>query len=240
MIQLSHLSVSNSPGRILLGDVELTLPDSSLTALVGRNGCGKSTLLRVIAGTQKPQAGEVCINGVNPRYASAAELASTVAVVTTEAGRVPNLTCRELVALGRSPYTGVFGRLAAADVAKVEQSLAAVGMAGFASRQVTGLSDGEMRRMMIARALAQDTPAILLDEPTSFLDVPGRYEVCALLAQLAHNEYKTILYSTHELEPAMRFADNILLIASGKAIMVPPAQMRTVKEFRALTDVMTL
>ncbi len=234
MISLNDLTISNSPERILLRDASLTLPDNTLTALIGRNGCGKSTLLRVIAGLQKPLGGSVTINGVNPHKAPAAKLASTVAVVTTDAPRVANLTCRELASLGRAPYTGLFGRLSAADRQRVDRAIAAVGMDSFASRRVTSLSDGEMRRIMIARALVQDTPAILLDEPTSFLDVPGRHEICSLLAALARNEGKTILYSTHELEPALRMAGYMLLIDGARATLLPPAAMRAHPPFRLL------
>lgn len=236
MISLHKLTISNSPGRVLVGDADLTLPDNTLTALIGRNGCGKSTLLRVVAGLQKPQGGSVTINGVNPHKAPAATVAATVSVVTTEAPRVANLTCKELVSLGRSPYTGLFGRLSAADIRMVSRAMAAVGMDGFAARHVTSLSDGELRRIMIARALVQDTPAILLDEPTSFLDVPGRYEICSLLASLARDEGKTILYSTHELEPAMCLADNMLLIHSARATLLPPDAMRTHPPFLNLIN----
>lgn len=212
MIELRDLTIGNSSP--LLVEQNLTLPSNTLTALIGRNGSGKSTLLRVISGEQSPIAGEVIIGGINPAKVTTAELAKIVSVVTTESVRVRNLTCRQLIALGRSPYTGLFGKLSAKDEQKVDDALNAVGMGEFANRQITQISDGEMRRIMIARALAQDTPVMLLDEPTSFLDVPGRYEICRLLAELAHKHGKTILYSTHELEQARECADEIILIAN--------------------------
>jgi len=211
----------------------LSIPAGSLTALIGRNGCGKSTLLRTIAGTQKPLAGSVTVNGINVAKASARHLADTIAVITTETVRIPNLTCRELVAYGRAPHTGLLGRLSADDEAIVDSSLRAVGMEHFASRRVTHLSDGESRRIMLARAMAQQTPVILLDEPTSFLDVPGRYEICALLGRLAREQGKTIVYSTHELEPAFQQADNILLMRHKGFLFLPPELMRGNSSFVA-------
>lgn len=214
MIELKNLTIGNREPLIV--EQNLSLEANTLTALIGRNGSGKSTLLRVLSGEQKPLGGEVNIGGLNPAKASPAELSKMIAVVTTETVRVRNLRCREFVALGRSPYTGIFGKLSEEDDEKVSKAIAAVGMTAFASRQVTQISDGEMRRVMIARAVAQDCPVMLLDEPTSFLDVPGRYEVSNLLAQLAHEHGKTILYSTHELDPAYEHADRIILLEDGR------------------------
>lgn len=240
MIELHGITIANNPKQPLAEGLSVDLAQGTLTALIGRNGCGKSTLLRAISGAQRPLKGTVSINGVDPARTPAAKLAQTVAVVTTESVRVRNLTCRELVAIGRSPHTGLLGRLSAHDEAAVDAALNAVGMSGFAGRQVTQMSDGETRRIMLARALAQDTPAILLDEPTSFLDVGGRYEICELLGRLAHEQQKTILYSTHELEPAMRYADNILLLSGRSGLLLPPADMRLAPEFKALLGGRTL
>lgn len=240
MIEFQNITIANSPSKHLVENLTLTLPQGSLTALIGRNGCGKSTLLRVIAGLQRPVSGSITLRGLNPSKATTAELAKTVAMVTTEAINVRNLTCREFVGIGRSPHTGIFGRLTKDDREAVEQALCAVGMQDFAHRNVTSMSDGETRRVMLARALAQDTPIILLDEPTSFLDVPGRYDVCELLATLAHTQGKTILYSTHELEPAMKYADSIMLIANGATITLPPEAMCQSMEFKELMGGRTL
>ena len=234
MIEFHNLSIANSPKKHLVQDLTLSLPQGTLNALTGRNGCGKSTLLRVVAGLQRPANGEVALGRLNPSKATTAELAKTVAVVTTESINVRNLTCREFVSIGRSPHTGIFGRLTKEDKETVEHSLETVGMQDFAEREITSMSDGETRRVMLARALAQDTPIIILDEPTSFLDVPGRYNVCELLAQLAHKQGKTILYSTHELEPAMRYADLIMLISNGSTITLPPEDMRQADAFKDL------
>lgn len=235
MIQFQDISISNSPGKLLVTGLTQTLAPGTLTALIGRNGCGKSTLLRVLAGLQRPSCGKIMLGELNPHKATTTELAASVAVVTTSGVNVRRLTCTEMVSIGRSPHTGVFGRLNRQDQEIVEQAMEAVGMQDFGKREVSTLSDGETRRIMIARALAQDTPIILLDEPTSFLDVPGRYDVCELLGSLARQRRKTIFYSTHELEPAMKYADSIMLIANGKALTLPPEEMRRSEAFKDLT-----
>lgn len=225
MIELTDITIANSAAAPLVAGQTLTIPAGTLTALIGRNGCGKSTLLRTLSGMQKPTAGKVTVDGIDVSRASARELAETIAVITTGSPRVANLTCRELVAYGRSPHTDMLGRLTAADEAIIDKSLEAVGMQDFANRRVDRISDGESRRIMLARALAQETPVILLDEPTSFLDVPGRYEISALLGRLARDEGKTVVYSTHELDPAFRQADNILLMRPEGFLLLPPALM---------------
>lgn len=232
MIELHDISIANDSARPLISNQSLTIASGSLTALIGRNGCGKSTLLRVLSGAQRAACGRVIINNLDVARASARELALTIAVITTESVRVENLTCRQLVSYGRSPHTGLLGRLTPADEAIVGNALEAVGMTEFADRRVSRISDGEGRRIMLARALAQETPVILLDEPTSFLDVPGRYGIAALLGRLAREQGKTILYSTHELEPAFREADNILLMRPEGLLLLPPDEMRLSAEFK--------
>lgn len=231
MIELRDLSIGNDKHNELVSKQTLTLGRATLTALTGRNGCGKSTLLRVMSGLQKPMGGKVMIDGRDIGEMSARQRATTVAIVTSEAVRAECLTCREFVGLGRSPHTGLFGRLDNEDRRHVAEALAATGMSGFAERRVTELSDGEKRRVMLAHALAQDTPVILLDEPTSFLDVPGRFEICELLSRLAHEQDRTIVYSTHELQPALHFSDNILFMRPEGLMLASPADMSVRPEF---------
>lgn len=237
MIELHNITVANDPRHPLIAGETLTIPQATLTALIGRNGCGKSTLLRAMAGIQRPPEGEVMIDGIDVCRATARRLARLVAVITTESPKVENLTCRQLVSYGRAPHTGMLGRLSADDEEIIDRALETVGMAHFASRKVGQISDGEGRRIMLARALAQQTPVILLDEPTSFLDVPGRYEISALLRRLAHEEEKTIVYSTHELDPAYLNADNILFMSSSGLKFSTPGsdEMQAVRrEFEGL------
>lgn len=232
MIELRDPTIANSPLHPLLSGASLTIPRGTLTALIGRNGCGKSTLLRVMAGLQRPVSGEVLVNGMNVGHTHPRELARELAFVATDRVEVSHLTARELVSLARSPYTGLMGRLSADDERIVDKALADVEMSAFANREVGRLSDGEARRVMIARALAQTTPVILLDEPTSFLDVPGRREVCALLARLAF-EGKTVVFSTHEFGPAFARADRVLMMAERRLTLLPPAEMEKSALFRA-------
>lgn len=225
MIELSNLTIGYGR-RVLLGDVTATIPSGSLTALIGRNGTGKSTLLRAIAGIGAPYSGQISVGGTPVSGMSARQRAEAMAFVSTGRTRIPNLRCCDVVAIGRAPYTDWIGRMSAADRAIVERSLAAVGMESYAHRTMDRMSDGECQRVMIARALAQSTPVILLDEPTSFLDMPARYELCSLLSRLAHQEGKCILFSTHELDIALSLCDSVALIDPPRLHYLPAAEMR--------------
>lgn len=226
MIELKDFSIGYGE-RTLLGGVNVRIADCRLTALIGRNGSGKSTLLRAIAGLNPHYDGTILLNGLPLKNMPPESLAKNLAFVSTERTRIPNLRCSDVVAIGRAPYTNWIGRLQAEDAAIVERSLQSVGMQDFADKTMDKMSDGECQRIMIARALAQSTPIIVLDEPTSFLDLPNRYELCALLADLAHKEGKCILFSTHELDIAMSLCDSIALIDTPHLHCMPSEQMRT-------------
>ena len=151
--------------------------------------------------------------------------AGTVGFVTTDKVRIANLPCRDVVALGRAPYTDWIGRMQAADRAAVDRALELVGMSAFARKTMDRMSDGECQRVMIARALAQDTPVILLDEPTAFLDLPNRYELASLLRRLARDEGKCILFSTHDLDIALSLCDAVALIDTPSLHLLPAGAM---------------
>lgn len=218
MIELKDVSIGYGSDMLVEG-CDALFPPASLTALVGRNGSGKSTLLRAIAGLCPVASGEIIIDG-RSRFDSAAQRARSIAFVNTQRVRIANMRCRDLVALGRAPYTDWSGHIGSTDRAIVSQALATVGMADFAGRCLDSMSDGECQRIMIARALAQDTPNILLDEPTSFLDIPNRHQLIALLQQLAHDNNKTITLSTHELDIALAYADHIALIHNRRLTLL--------------------
>ncbi len=224
MIALQNLSLGYG-SRLLLDKVSTRFGAGSITALIGRNGAGKSTLLRTLTGSSEPLAGDMLLNGTALREITPRELARTVALVTTERVRIANLSCRDVTALGRTPYTNWIGRMQPEDEKVVMRSLERVGMGEYASRTLDKMSDGECQRVMIARALAQETPIILLDEPTSFLDMPNRYELCRLLADLAHHEGKCILFSTHELDIALSVCDSIALIDTPHLHHLPTQEM---------------
>lgn len=224
MIQLESLTLGYGQ-QVLLDRVSANLDGGGLIALLGRNGSGKSTLLRTTAGLGKIKSGRILLAGKDPAGLRPEELARTVSFVTTEKVRIPNLKCRDVVALGRAPYTNWVGRLQPQDREIVEKSLALLDMSTYAERTMDQMSDGECQRIMIARALAQDTPIILLDEPTSFLDLPNRYELGILLQRLAHEQNKCILFSTHELDIALTLCDSITLIDRPHLHYLPTQQM---------------
>ena len=224
MIRLNDLTIGYGH-RILLQHASATIPAGELVALVGRNGTGKSTLLRAIAGFGERLGGEIRLDGHSLETLSPQQLATTVSFVTTERVRIPNLRCEDVVALGRAPYTNWIGRVQEQDKAIVERSLELVGMAAFAGKTMDRMSDGECQRVMIARALAQDTPIILLDEPTSFLDLPNRYELATLLRRLAHDEGKCLLFSTHDLDVALGLCDAVALIDTPDLHCLPASDM---------------
>lgn len=225
MIELRDFSIGYGQRR-LLEDVSVTIPSRNLTALIGRNGTGKSTLLRAVAGLNRNYSGHIDIDGKDIRSVAPDEMARMMALVTTERVRVSGLKCEDVVAIGRAPYTNWMGRLQEQDREIVAESLKAVGMEAYARRTMDRMSDGECQRVMIARALAQDTPVMLLDEPTSFLDLPNRYELCTLLAKLAHEQGKCILFSTHELDIALALSDSIALIDPPRLYCLPTEEMR--------------
>lgn len=224
MIQLEAFTLGYGQ-QILLDHVSANLNGGGLIALLGRNGSGKSTLLRATAGLGTIKSGRILLAGKDLAELQPEELARTVSFVTTEKVRIPNLKCRDVVALGRAPYTNWVGRLQPRDREIVAKSLALLDMSAYAERTMDQMSDGECQRIMIARALAQDTPIILLDEPTSFLDLPNRYELGISLQKLAHEQNKCILFSTHELDIALTLCDSIALIDHPHLHYLPTRQM---------------
>lgn len=199
-------------GHRVVEDISLSLPCGRLVCLLGPNGAGKSTLLRTLCGFQPPIAGTVTISGSDITTMSAAEVARLVSVVLTDRPPTPSLTAAEMVGMGRAPYTGFWGRLSDDDRRLVSEAMTTVGIAPLATRRMGQLSDGERQKVMIAKALAQHTPVIVLDEPTAFLDYPSKVAVMKTLARLAHDEGKTILMSTHDLELAAQLGDELMEI----------------------------
>ena len=226
MIQLKDLTLGYEQ-RTLLEKVSAHITGGQLVALLGRNGTGKSTLLRAVMGLEKPQNGEIILHGNNIASLKPEELARNISFVTTDKVRIANLRCRDVVALGRSPYTNWLGQLQGEDKEKVDNAMHLVGMDSYAEKTMDKMSDGECQRIMIARALAQDTPVILLDEPTAFLDLPNRYELCLLLRKLTQKEGKCILFSTHDLDIALSLCDTIMLIDNPQLYSLPTNEMIT-------------
>lgn len=214
MIHFENITLAYGQ-RTILREASLHLDAGRLYALVGRNGAGKSTLLRALT-----SRGDIRINGSLRGDMSAEEVARNVAIVTTEAVRVENLRVEELVAMGRAPYTDWTGRMQESDRRIVREAIEAVGMADFIGRDSSSLSDGERQRIMVARAIAQQTPIILLDEPTAFLDIPTRFSLCRLLQRLAHEQKKCILFSTHDIDAALPACDEVVVIENEQLNIV--------------------
>lgn len=189
-----------------------------LTCLLGANGAGKSTLLRTLAAAQPSLSGGLRLLGRDLSAYSERELSRTIGVVLTDRTQAGGLTVYELVALGRQPYTGFFGRLDKKDKQLVEYALQAVEIAHKARCYMAELSDGERQKVMIAKALVQECPLILLDEPTAFLDVVSRIEIVNLLHRLAVEENRAILLSTHDIEQALVLADRLWLLSSSSGL----------------------
>lgn len=208
-ITLSNLTIGYKH-KMVAKDINTSIGAGQLTCLIGPNGVGKSTLLRTISGFQKPIEGLVAIDGKTVSKLSNTERAMLVSVVLTSRPTVSRLTAWEMVGMGRSPFTGFLGKLRGKDREAVEKAMEMTGTTELAQRMTEDLSDGESQKIMIAKALAQQTPVMLLDEPTAFLDFDSRVDLMRLLAQLAHETGKTILLSTHDLGLACRLGDRLL------------------------------
>ena len=211
---------NGKPARKVVGsELNLELFQGEFVCLVGPNGAGKSTLLRTLTGLQPALEGEIWLSGKKLSQFSRKELANEISVVLTSPIEVGAMTVNELVAMGRFPFTGLFDRMSVRDWEMVQKSLEMVGMLGFEERTVHKLSDGERQKVMIARALAQEPRILVLDEPTAYLDLPGRVSVMNLLHELAKDHGKTVLTSTHDLDLAMRSADRLWLMSPGGEII---------------------
>lgn len=206
--------------RTVAEGINAHISSGELTCLLGSNGIGKSTLLRTLSAFQPKISGEIILQDREIETYTEKELARLVSVVLTEKPDVRNMSVRDLVALGRSPYTGFWGRLLPEDEAKVDEAIDLVRIPHIAERMVHTLSDGERQKAMIAKALAQNTLIIYLDEPTAFLDFPSKVEMMQLLHRLSRETHKTIFLSTHDLELALQIADKIWLMDEYSQIHV--------------------
>ena len=225
-ISLSHLSVGYTASQALVSDVNVELQSGQLHCLIGRNGIGKSTLLKTLTGFLPKLSGNLLLDGKGIETFTQQALARKISIVLTQKPDVQNLTVAEVIGLGRSPYTGFFGKLRAKDCTVVNDAIRSVGIEPLRHRMIQTLSDGERQKVMIAKALAQETPIILLDEPTAFLDFPSKAETFQLLRSMAHEKDKLIVLSTHDLELAVRFADCLLEVEEGSLHTVTAAEVR--------------
>lgn len=200
--------------------LSLQIKSGQFVALIGPNGSGKSTLLRTLSGLQPPLRGTACIDNIDIAKISRRDRAKLLSLVLTNKVNIGNLLVKDLVAVGRYPYTGTLGVLAENDHKVIKESLSSCGLKNYHNRLFSELSDGEQQRVMLARALAQDTPLMLLDEPTAHLDLPNRVALMKMLLELAQTTNKAILLSTHELDLALQWCDSIWLMNSDGTVKV--------------------
>ena len=221
VIQGKDLCIGYRTGKqekIVHEQLNFELKEGELTCLLGANGAGKSTLLRTLSASQPSLSGELTILGKHISDFTEKERSRTIGVVLTDKTFAGGLSVYELVALGRQPHTGFFGRLTKEDKRIVQEAMENVGIAHKAHSYTAELSDGERQKVMIAKALVQECPLILLDEPTAFLDVVSRIEIMHLLHRLASEQNKAILLSTHDIEQALVLSDRLWLLTKSKGL----------------------
>lgn len=217
-ISIGYHRTKHRSGASLYDDLSFDLYKGELVCLLGANGAGKSTLLRTISASQATLRGNIYLQGKNISNYSEKELSQALGLVLTDKTAAGGLLVRELVELGRYPYTGFFGQLGAEDKEIVRKSMREVGILHKADSYVAELSDGERQKAMIAKALSQECPIVLLDEPTAFLDIESRIEIMNLLQNLAMYQGKTILLSTHDIDLALLLADRLWLLSRDKGL----------------------
>lgn len=211
LLKVERLTVGHGT-RPLLTDLSFDLQPGELTAMLGVNGIGKSTLLKTVAGLLPALAGEVRIQGEPLSAMSAQQRSRSVSIVLTGRPQTGMLDVETLVSLGRQPWTGRWGSLSTADQTEVERALKLAGAEHLRGKSLGTCSDGECQKVLIARALAQSTPVLLLDEPTAFLDLPNRVSTVRMLRRIAVEERKAVLFSTHDLQLALDLCDHVLLL----------------------------
>lgn len=218
-LQIGHQTLLNTE------PLQATFELGQLVVLLGRNGCGKTTLLRTLGRWLAPQAGQILWKGKALSTYTATAFAKELSVVTTERVQTPYLTVYNLLALGRQPYLGFWGRLTAQDRALVEQILEDLDIVHLRDKQLTDCSDGEQQLVLLGRALAQDTSIILLDEATAHLDFVNRVKIFQTLQQLAIRQQKLLFLATHELEIALKFAQQVILFEPDAWTVDSPANL---------------
>lgn len=240
ILKTSSLSIGYD-NKTIASDIDVTLNEGDIIALVGPNGAGKSTLFKTFSTHIKPVGGKIELFGKDLMSYSPKERAKLLGIVLTERPDDMFLKVFEVVAAGRYPYTGMFGKLNEDDENEIKVSLELVGVNHLANRVFNTLSDGEKQKVMIAKAIAQNTPVIMLDEPTAFLDYPSKIELFSLLKKLAKEQKKAILFSSHDLELLLRYTDNLWIMAKNKPFAAGQSsellENGVIKEYFILKDI---
>lgn len=215
-------------------NLNLNLISGKLISLIGANGIGKSTLLRTITGIQQPLSGNVFLNEKNINTYNSLELARNLSVVLTEKLPPSDLSVFELVALGRQPYTNWIGTLTPTDIEKVEKAIQLTQIEHLVTKKHYEISDGQLQKVLIARALAQDTPLIILDEPTTHLDLLHKVALFKLLKKLTHETQKCILFSTHDIDLAIQLSDEMIIMTPETVVQDQPCNLISNGSFATL------
>jgi iron complex transport system ATP-binding protein len=206
--------------KIIAHSLNATIPPGQLTCLIGTNGVGKSTLLRTLSAFHSPLYGEIIIGDKKLSSYSSKELSKTISIVLTEKINVYNMSVYELVSLGRSPYSGLWGKLNKKDKTIIEEAIQLVHISNLRNRAIQTLSDGERQKSMIAKTLAQQTSIIFLDEPTAFLDFQSKIEILQLLRRISKTKHRIVFFSTHDIDLALRFSDKIWFMKKGGNLII--------------------
>lgn len=228
ILSTSNLSIgykTKGTTNTIAKNLNLNLKEGKLIALIGANGIGKSTLLRTITGIQKPLSGTVSLNNKNIHELDALTLAQNLSVVLTEKLPPSNLTVWELIALGRQPYTNWIGTLTDNDIAKINQAIELTQIGHLITKKHYEISDGQLQIVLIARALAQDTPLIILDEPTTHLDLLHKVVLFKLLKKLTQETGKCILFSTHDIDMAIQLSDDMIIMTPENVVQDQPCNL---------------
>ena len=228
ILQASKISIgytAKKANNIIASDIDLSLQKGKLIALIGANGIGKSTLLKTLTGIKKPISGTVSLNEKNIHELDALTLAQNLSVVLTEKLPPSNLTVWELIALGRQPYTNWIGTLTENDIAKINEAIELTQIGHLTSKRHYEISDGQLQIVLIARALAQDTPLIILDEPTTHLDLLHKVVLFKLLKKLTQETGKCILFSTHDIDMSIQLSDEMIIMTSENTIQDQPCNL---------------
>lgn len=239
VLQTENLSIGYQQQRkvnCIAKGIDLSLRKGKLIAIVGANGIGKSTLLRTITGIQKPLDGTVLLNQQHLHEFDSLTLAKEMSLVLTEKLPPSNLTVYELIALGRQPYTNWMGTLSIDDKAKIEEAIVLTHTQAVIDKRHYEISDGQLQIVMIARAIAQDTPLIVLDEPTTHLDLQHKVSLFKLLKKLTQETQKCILFSTHDIDMAIQLSDEMIVMNEGKCIQDSPSNLISKDVFGSLFE----
>lgn len=224
ILQAKQLSIGYS-NKIVAENISVEINTAELVAVIGINGSGKSTLLKTLTGNLNPLAGRVSIQQKNINEISVQKLSELISIVLTETHFSQNLSVKELVALGRQPYTNWLGQLSDDDKKAVQQALELLEITDKSQRKCGSLSDGQLQKVFLARAIAQETPLIFLDEPTTHLDLYHKIFVLQLLKKLTRKTQKAIVFATHEINLALQLCDQIILVNKGKVIQKTPKEL---------------